>query len=231
MTQRTIVIGDIHGCDVALETLLNSLLIQSTDTVVVLGDVIDRGPDTKRCIDLLLDLKQRCRLVHLMGNHEEMFFSAMARGEWAATWGSYGGDEMLASYGGTFQSIPETHLNFLSNGKDYFETDAIICVHASLRWSVPVEQETSHWLRWQRFQKLQQPHVSKKLVLAGHTAQADGEPVVIPGWVCLDTCVYGPRGKLSALIVEDKLLFQSNQQGDLWPARELHLPQFSPKPQ
>ncbi|MEZ6058036.1 MAG: metallophosphoesterase family protein [Planctomycetaceae bacterium] len=221
MSGRTIVIGDIHGCDVALETLLDALDLQSNDLVITLGDVIDRGPNSRRCIDLLLELQQTCRSVHLMGNHEEMFFSAMHGGEWSQTWAQYGGHEMLASYGGTFQSVPERHLDFLRNGKDYFENDQIICVHASLRWMVPVDHEVTHWLRWNRFRPEQPPHVSGKRVLAGHTAQRSGLPAIVPGWVCLDTHVYGPEGRLSALIVEEDQLRQSNQQGHLWPAREL----------
>ena len=157
----------------------------------------------------------------ILGNHEEMFFSAMSGGEWAGSWPSYGGEEMLASYGGSFSDIPDAHLDFLRNGKEFFETANIICVHASLRWHLPVDQEISHWLRWARFRANQPPHISGKRVLSGHTAQSSGLPLVTPGWVCLDSCVYCPEGRLSALIVEDDLLLQSNQQGNFWPARPL----------
>ncbi len=57
MSSRTLAIGDIHGCDTALETMLSNLQPTSDDTVIVLGDVVDRGPNTKRCMELLLDLK------------------------------------------------------------------------------------------------------------------------------------------------------------------------------
>ena len=56
MAGRTLAIGDIHGCDVALETLLNKVQPTADDTVVVLGDVVDRGPDTKRVIELAQEL-------------------------------------------------------------------------------------------------------------------------------------------------------------------------------
>src|SRR4051812_9682650 len=69
---RTIAIGDIHGCDAALAALVAAIAPQPNDTLVVLGDFVDRGPNTRGVIDQLIELSQRCRLVTLLGNHEEM---------------------------------------------------------------------------------------------------------------------------------------------------------------
>jgi len=67
---RTLAIGDIHGCDRALDVLLSHLKIAPDDTVVILGDVVDRGPGTRQVVDRLIELEQSCRLVCLVGNHE-----------------------------------------------------------------------------------------------------------------------------------------------------------------
>ena len=56
MPGRTLAIGDIHGCDVALTTLLERLSVVPDDTVVVLGDAVDRGPATRLVIERLLQL-------------------------------------------------------------------------------------------------------------------------------------------------------------------------------
>lgn len=212
---RLIAVGDVHGCDLALETLLAVVAPQPQDCVVQLGDVIDRGPNSRRCIDLLLELRNRCRLIHLMGNHEEMLLDALAGGEWSrGGWLSYGGEEMLHSYGGSFDLIPAAHLDFIRNGKDYFETETTIFVHGNLRPEVPVEQETSEWLRWARFQPISRPHCSGKRVICGHTAQRHGRPVGGPYYLCLDTCAYCREGWLSALDVGTNTLWQTNQRGE-----------------
>jgi hypothetical protein len=61
---RTIAIGDIHGCSAAL---IDAIEPGPEDTLVTLGDYINRGPDSRRVLDLLMDPSQRCRLVPLLG--------------------------------------------------------------------------------------------------------------------------------------------------------------------
>ena len=73
---RTIAIGDIHGCSVAFAALLESIDPQSDDTIVTLGDYVDRGIDSKGVIELLIALGDRCHFVPLLGNHEEMMVGA-----------------------------------------------------------------------------------------------------------------------------------------------------------
>jgi serine/threonine protein phosphatase 1 len=73
----TIAIGDIHGHRPALEDLLSKIAGEVTegDTVVFLGDYIDRGPDSKGCIDAILDFRRaiNVEVVCLVGNHEDWF--------------------------------------------------------------------------------------------------------------------------------------------------------------
>jgi serine/threonine protein phosphatase 1 len=221
MHGRTVVIGDVHGCDRALRTLLDALAPQADDLFVQLGDVIDRGPGTRQCIEQLLELRQTCRLVHLMGNHEEMFLDALAGGRWTQSWLEYGGREMLASYGGGIGAVPQAHCDFIRAGKDYFETARDILVHGNLRPQVPVDQEQAQWLRWARFQPTTQRHVSGKRVICGHTAQAEGTPAGNADYLCLDTCAYCARGALSALELGTDVFWQATQSGELREGRPL----------
>ncbi len=72
---RLCIVGDIHACPAELETLLVALSLQPEDHLVCLGDYIDRGPDAKAVVDLLLGMKAAavCRCTFLKGNHEDMF--------------------------------------------------------------------------------------------------------------------------------------------------------------
>jgi serine/threonine protein phosphatase 1 len=79
MPARAIATGDIHGCPDALAAILDVVAPGRDDTVVTLGDYIDRGPHSRGVIDQLVRLTGRCRLVTLMGNHEEALFRARLR--------------------------------------------------------------------------------------------------------------------------------------------------------
>ncbi|MEZ6065242.1 MAG: metallophosphoesterase family protein [Planctomycetaceae bacterium] len=213
---RTIAIGDVHGCDVALATLIDLIAPTADDRLVLLGDIIDRGPNPRGCIDYILQLRERVPTVYLKGNHEEMFLEAMYGGSWSSTWPNYGGREMLESYGGGFSAIPVRHQDFIRNGKDFWQSETHLFVHGNVRAHVEVDEESAQVLRWDRFDPNQPRHVSGKRVICGHTAQGGGRPAVSPDYVCIDTCVYCPNGRLTALDVDTNTVWQSNQLGSTW---------------
>ena len=68
----TYAIGDIHGCLWALKTLFVTVDFQPDDTIVVLGDYVDRGPDSKGVIDFLLEKERQHNMVFIKGNHDIM---------------------------------------------------------------------------------------------------------------------------------------------------------------
>ena len=81
MPARTLVFGDIHGCDVAMNLLLEKLQITSDDTVVLLGDIVSRGPATRQCLERAMELSRTCRLLYIRGNHEEMMLDSLNHGD------------------------------------------------------------------------------------------------------------------------------------------------------
>ena len=95
---RTIAVGDIHGCSAALDALLDAVRPRPEDTIVTLGDYIDRGPDTWGVIGRLIDLGGRCHLVPILGNHDQMLLEARS-GLHPTTWLGMGGIATLDSYG------------------------------------------------------------------------------------------------------------------------------------
>lgn len=77
--KRILAIGDIHGCDVALDTLLDGIKLTPDDTVVVLGDLADRGPNSKGVIDRLIRLSQEVTLIGICGNHDDLLLESLER--------------------------------------------------------------------------------------------------------------------------------------------------------
>ncbi len=213
MSNRTIAIGDIHGCHLALEALLGDLQITTGETVVVLGDVIDRGPGTKQAIARLLELQKTCRLIFLRGNHEEMMLESRKGGPIGTAWLRVGGQETLDSYGGEFEMIPDSHWNFLESGLDYWETDAEIFIHANLEPDVALPKQSPAWLRWIKLCGEELPRDCGRRVVCGHTSLHQGTPWVLDGWVCIDTWCYGKQ-YLTALDTTNDLIYQAKQTGE-----------------
>ncbi len=147
MTRRTLAIGDVHGCDMALRTLLGAVAPTPADTVVLLGDLIDRGPNTADVLDQVWRLQSRCHVVLICGNHEEMMLRALD-GEGWNMWMQFGGEEALESYGGDTRRIPKSHRDLLESAVDYWETPSSIFVHANLQPGVPLSEQHSVCLRW-----------------------------------------------------------------------------------
>lgn len=214
MPGRTLAIGDIHGCDVAFAALLRALSIAADDTVVVLGDAIDRGPGSKQVVDRLLKLAGECRLVFILGNHEEMLLDALTEEVVRQGWLQYGGAETLASYGGDLADIPQEHLDFFRSAIGYMETESDIFVHANLEPGVPLELQQVEWLRWTHLTGYEVPLPSGKRIVCGHTPLRSGYPLAMPGWACIDTHACG-SGWLTCLDVTTNDYCQANQTGNL----------------
>jgi len=214
---RTIAIGDIHGCSVALRTLLVAIQPSEHDLLVPLGDTIDRGPDSRGVIEMLLELSDQCQLRPLRGNHEEMMLSTVIHGEPPERWLRYGGTATLDSYGfgGNLQVIPPAHIEFLSSFTDYYEAESHFCIHGNYDASQPLDQQSARLARWTSLDmQLPAAHCSGKTAIVGHTADSSGEVFSLPYLKCLDTYCYG-GGWLTAMELASGKLWQTNEQGQL----------------
>jgi len=203
-------IGDIHGCLNALETLLALIRPVEDDVIVVLGDVVDRGPETRGTIDRILQLGTECRLVTIMGNHEEMMLSALEGGRWLESWLRHGGQSVLDSYGGDPAAVPAEHMAFLQGGAPYWFNERSIFVHAGLEPGKPLDVQTGEWLRWRKLIGNEPVFAEGYRVIAGHTPQPQGVPGSWPGWLAIDTHAYA-GGWLSAVEAESGRLLQANE--------------------
>jgi serine/threonine protein phosphatase 1 len=217
MRPRTVAIGDIHGCSTALDALLNAIRPRLNDTIVTLGDYINRGPDSRGVIERLIKLSHQCRLVPLLGNHEEMLFEALADSCRLDDFLGVGGDDTLDSYGPDrdLSLIPDDHIKFLKSCLDYYETDTHIFVHANYYQDTPMDEQPVGMMRWESITDMTPgPHETGKIVIVGHTSQKNGE-IFDSGHVkCIDTHCYG-GGWLTALDVHTEEVWQADIEGNL----------------
>lgn len=223
MAGRTIAIGDIHGCSAALGALIEAVAPGPEDTVVTLGDYINRGPDTRGVLDRLIALAGRCRLVPLLGNHEEMLLDALADITNLRRWLTCGGADTLRSYGWTRGGprraladwVPEPHRKVLAGCRPYHETTTQLFVHAGYVPELPMNQQPGLALRWRVTDtRTAAPHHSGKVAVVGHTPQRAGEVLDLGFLVCIDTnCVRG--GWLTALDTTTGRIWQADRTGRL----------------
>ena len=211
---RTIAIGDIHGCDVALDALLRAIEPCQLDRIVTLGDVIDRGPGSCNVVERLLELRTRCELISLNGNHELMLLMARKRAKTFEKWVFNGGDATLESYGGLLKHIPQSHFDYFENSLRFYESENHVFVHASYDANKPFAQQSDSLLQWQRLTQsnLPEPHESGKTVICGHSPQSNGLILDVGHLKMIDTYCYGGRW-LTALDVDTGEVWQASQSG------------------
>lgn len=217
MAERLIAIGDIHGCRVALDALLDEIAPGPDDVVVTLGDYVDRGPDSRGVVDRLIELGKTTKLVGLMGNHEEMMLEVVRHGEPHHSWIRYGGVETLDSYGfdGDLDFLPAEHDRFFDSLGDYFVMDDFFFTHAAYDPEIELEHQNTEMLRWYTLTDgLPAPHMSGKTAVVGHTANRDGEILDVGHLMCIDTFCYG-GGWLTAVDLYTRKFWQASEDGSL----------------
>ena len=212
-TNRLIAIGDIHGHAKALRCLLDQLQPSPADTIVTLGDCVNRGPDSRAVLDCLLELQQACHLVPILGNHDDMMLDSRNDRNALERWKSQGGESTLRSYGESLElgNIPPEHWDLLASFVYFFETDDFIFTHANCCWYLPMNQQRGRELRWLNLEESQpRPHISEKIVILGHTP---GQVRDRGHYRCIDTgCGFG--GLLTAMEVHSGHCWQVTEFGD-----------------
>ncbi|MEI6206085.1 MAG: metallophosphoesterase family protein [Desulfuromonadales bacterium] len=226
-TGRTFVITDIHGCCRTFRQLLFlKLELQKSDTLYLLGDYIDRGPDSKGVIDTILNLQRDGYDVRTVkGNHEQMLIEFVESGsdETLDRWLDNGGAETLQSYGAKDEEfvIPSEHLDFIKALPAYIATEAHIFVHAGLNFTLdaPVVDTSQEFMLWSRKNvEVDSEKIGGRKVIAGHTPRFIVEIAVSleTNFIQLDNgcymkdCFRG-RGNLVALeLSSNRLYIQKN---------------------
>jgi serine/threonine protein phosphatase 1 len=184
---RTYAIGDVHGRLDLVERAVEMIAEHVGNApfrVIFLGDYIDRGPDSRGVIDLLMDLQKRWPVVCLKGNHEELMLQALNEpsGGRMSRWLEYGGVHTLASYGvdensDLMEGIPREHVRWLSGLPRTTGDGHRIYVHAGLAPGTPIHRQKEQTFLWIRERFLQAKASDFEAhVVHGHTPIWEGKP-------------------------------------------------------
>ena len=217
------VIGDVHGCSRTLEELVtNKLCLKEPDQLYLVGDYIDRGPDSKGVLDFIIDIGKQYQVVPLMGNHEWMLLEAALSNSSDEIWLYNGGEATLESFGAAAANeVPAEYIDFIKSLKLYHELDKHLLVHAGFNLDVEDMYEDTNAMLWARYVTYPDDaeELQGRIVVHGHTPITREELVESvnnhSNGINLDTgCVFtGTEGMgyLAALDLDTReLIFQEN---------------------
>jgi serine/threonine protein phosphatase 1 len=201
-------VGDIHGCFEKLQSLLQLCTEKAgseAHRIVFLGDYVDRGPDSRSVVDLLMSLENNAAAdyVFLKGNHEAMLINAFDDRDKVAAWYANGGEQTLGSYHAhDVYQIPSDHLVWLRSRPLYFDDGLRFFVHAGVHPWRKLHKQRPHDMLCIRDRFLKSKRTFTRLIVHGHTPCAGGVPEVLANRVNVDTgAVFG--GPLTAAIFVD----------------------------
>lgn len=165
---RHYAIGDVHGRFDLLTRALDEIgdLEAQDAKLVLLGDYVDRGPQSGEVVDELIRRAASGRVVCLRGNHEEMLLRGLQDPGAAISWLINGGDATLESYGG---EAPTAHVAWLRSLPVSYESEHQFFVHAGVRPGVPLDAQRPDEMVWIRSRFLDSDADFGKHVVHGHT--------------------------------------------------------------
>jgi serine/threonine protein phosphatase 1 len=234
--QRVYAIGDIHGrCDLLGQMIAR---IEADDagrttadtTVILLGDLVDRGPDSAAVIATAREWAKRRRVRVLAGNHEEMFLGSFEREETLRHFLRHGGKETLLSYPispetytrATLEevqtmmhhAVPAEDIAFMEAMEDQIQIGDYLFVHAGIRPGISAKDQKVSDLRWIRGEFIEGLESRDFAVVHGHTITE--VPHVSPLRIGLDTGAFA-SGKLTAIGLEGTARWLITVQGEPAP--------------
>ena len=194
MTALTFAIGDIHGCLDKLRRLLDACAAYAGDRparYVFLGDYIDRGPDSRGVIELLMrrQAEKPEAVTCLRGNHEQLAIDAHRNPAALPQWLRNKGETTQRNYPETGGRIRDDHLAWLEALPFCLDDGLRFFVHAGVDLTRPLDRQAEETMLWVR-----EPFLSDsdtvdcgRLIVHGHTPRKDGQPEVRPHRLDLDT--------------------------------------------
>ncbi len=184
MTQKRWIIPDIHGYAKTLQALLDQIRPQKTDHLIFLGDYIDRGPNSKAVLDLIMNLqKESYRVTTLMGNHEEFLlkslhaknnnkglFGFLKPNKVKKEWMAFGGKDTLKSFGTKkIESIPDRYIEWMKKLDYYYEFNDYVIVHAGLNFKKEEVFSDRQAMLWAKEFKVIPSKIAYRQLIHGHT--------------------------------------------------------------
>ena len=221
---RIYAIGDVHGRADLLDQVFARIdaHIAAHPVVrpiqVLVGDYIDRGPNSRGVLDRLIERAESNEMVLLKGNHETFVFEFLRNPSMLQSWSQMGGLETLMSYGLTPSlnadaltqkelaialqaALPKSHLMFLGSLQSSFSCGEFFFVHAGVRPRVPLAKQREEDLLWIRDDFLLYEEEFGKIIVHGHTPVHEVD--IRPNRINIDTGAYA-TGRLTCLVIQDE---------------------------
>lgn len=235
---RVYAVGDIHGRLDLLEAMLEKIDTDDRQrsgaetSLIFLGDLVDRGPDSKAVIERLLNLRSSGRSTRfLMGNHDEIFLKAatgdvkavrfltriggrdtiLSYGVTEEQYGSYDFDDLAEAFA---KSVPQSHIAFVEAFEDYVAIGDYLFVHAGIRPGVAIEQQSASELRWIRREFLESRASHGAMVVHGHSISPSAQ--MRKNRIGIDTGAFA-SGRLTALGLEGTARWLLTAEGEADP--------------
>lgn len=219
---------DIHGCLQTFKQLLeHKLKLTPEDELFLLGDYVNKGPDSRGVLEYLMDLSKRGYQVHcLRGNHDQELLDA-ARGLEHLTWASAADRQLtLESFGVTRpEDIPETYLSWIDSLPYQLDIPGFTLVHAGYNFRLPPDRMRLDWHTMLNIKQFtyDASRLQGRRLLHGHvptpTAEVQRQVRTKAGSISLDTgCVYLHNPELAHLAALNLDSFELTLQRNLEPA-------------
>jgi len=218
-------IGDIHGrldlFERMIERVRNDEMARAErPLIVLLGDYVDRGPDSAGVLSRILRLQDEawCDVEVLLGNHEEALLKFLYAAQHGPAWVDYGGGSTLGSYGVALpvsrtdpaqweetrkafsEALPDDHLSLLKSMKYLLKVDDYVFVHAGVRPDQPLEAQGAETFLWVRGAFMASEKACDYVVVHGHTPE--DEPADKRWRIGIDSGAYA-TGVLTAVRLRD----------------------------
>lgn len=175
---RKFAISDIHGCNRTFKEVLQKIGLNKDDQLFLLGDYIDRGPDSKGVIDTIFDLQNEGYQVHcIKGNHEQMLMDVWQKNDlhYTRRWLMHGGAQTAESFGGFgIDEISEKYRDFFNGLEHSIISDEHILVHAGLDFGTTKDpMDVDHSMLWIRnwYYDIDYKWLGDRYIIHGHTPQ------------------------------------------------------------
>ncbi len=219
--QRVYAVGDIHGRADLFAALIDAIEAddrsarEAKTTVILLGDLVDRGPDSAGVLRLARRWQEQRNVRILFGNHEEMLLKSLDSTDILRHFLRHGGRQTAISYGASRNAfadvtteeaqrilrdtIPETDLAYIKSFEDMIRIGDYLFVHAGIDPDKPLDAQSPRDLRWIREPFLSYAGALEGVVVHGHTICEEVEDTGIR--IGVDTGAYA-SGRLTALVLE-----------------------------
>lgn len=212
MSARTFIIGDIHGCSKTFDALLyDKLKINAEDNIYLLGDYIDRGPDSKGVLDRIISLMDSgYNVFPIMGNHEQMLLDAFSSSEKLKLWISNGARSALKSFSiEHIRELDSKYVDFVINLKYFYQLPGYILVHGGLNFAIQDPICDLQAMVWTRNEYVFKDKIGGKRLIVGHTPtplktiieSLQSDKIMLDGG-CVYLKMYPRMGNLCALELE-----------------------------